>query len=232
MPIRPPVPPDNDGPDNDRRARRPEMGSPPGSTGAGPGEPDTEPGAAGFAEDDLAEDEVYDDGLEDTDPAARPGDLTADQLHAGLDGDGPGEPAGPVAEWRVDKRLTWIKLVLAVIFLAGPWVVGASAASKLVGLVAGAGLVVSGIRDLLVPVRLRIDAAGLRVVTGYANHRELGWKDLERIRLDSRARLGLRTELLEIDAGEQVYFLSRYDLSMPPADALDRIRELRGVGGR
>ncbi len=219
MPIRPPVPPDNDGPDD--HPSRPDAGLSADDLAQD-----------GFAEDDLAEDEIYDDleddGLEDVDQ----GDLTADQLHADLDGEEPGEPDGPLAEWRVDQRLTWIKVVLALVFAAGPWVAGASAASKLVGIIAGAGIAASGLRDLLAPVRLRVDAAGVRVVAGFANHRELGWKDLERIRLDTRSRFGLRGELLEIDAGEELYFLSRYDLGVPPTDALDRIRELRGLGRR
>jgi hypothetical protein len=228
VPIRPPVPPDDDDPD-DPRDRWSDARE------AGPGAGDD------LAGDGREGDGQEGDGLEDVDPAARPADLTADQLHAGLDGDGArtgpgggvaGGPVGPVAEWRVDRRLTWIKLLLAVVFLAGPWVAGASAASKLVGIIAGGGLAVAGVRDLLAPVRLRVDAAGVRVVTGFANHRELGWKELERVRLDTRSRFGVRAELLEIDAGEELYFLSRYDLGVPPADALDRIRELRGVGGR
>ncbi len=225
MPIRPPVPPDDDGLD-DLHDRRSDAREP------GPGAGDD------LAGDGLDGDGPEGDGLEDVDPAARPADLTADELHAGLDGDeartGPDQDVavGPVSEWRVDRRLTWIKLLLAVVFLAGPWAAGASASSKLVGIIAGGGLAVAGVRDLLAPVRLRVDAAGVRVVTGFANHRELGWKELERVRLDTRSRFGVRAELLEIDAGEELYFLSRYDLGVPPADALDRIRELRGVGGR
>jgi len=199
------------------------------------------------APDDTAPDEgapdegLIEDGLLDIDPAARPADLTAEELHAdppvaaGLPaGAGPGTaaPDEPVLEWRVDRRLTWIKVVVAVLFVAGPWVVSASAASKLVGLVAGVGLAVWGLRDLAAPVRLRADAAGVTVVSGFAGHRRFGWKELDRVRLDKRSRLGMTSELLEIDAGESLHFLSRYELGETPADALDRIRRFRGLGGR
>jgi hypothetical protein len=234
--IRPPVPPDDDrggfGRDAPRGPGTPaDRASGPAGAGDPHGTPVDPAGATGDVHGGTADLDptAPADLTGDADPTARPADLTADQLHAG----GPGAASGgPVLEWRVDKRLTWTKLVLAVLFLAGPWVVSAGALSRLVGLVAGAGLAVAGLRDVMAPVRLRADPAGVRVVSGFAGHRELRWQDLERVRLDSRSHLGIRSELLEIDAGESLHFFSRYDLGEPPVEALDRIRRLRGVGGR
>jgi hypothetical protein len=225
--IRPPVPPDDDGGDTDSVARR-ETGAPANGAGrhAAPAGP-VEAGDDEAGDDEAGDDEDGADDLADFDPTVPPADLTPDELHAD-----PPEPGAAMLEWRVDKRLTWIKLVLAVLFLAGPWLVLSSAPSRFVGLVAGAGLAVWGLRDMMAPVRLRADSAGVRVVSGYAGHRDLRWQDLERVRLDRRARLGIRSELLEIDAGESLHFFSRYDLGESPVDALERIRDLRGVGRR
>jgi hypothetical protein len=224
MGIRPSVPPDDDRGGADP-APPPAAGTPTGRA-ADPGRHAAErDDPAGDAAADDADDTDDADDLDDFDPIERPADLTAEELQA--------EPPGMAAlEWRVDKRLTWTKLVVAVVFLAGPWLVSASAPSRFIGLVAGGGLAVWGLRDVMAPVRLRADSAGVTVVSGYAGHRQLAWKDLERVRLDSRTRLGLRTELLEIDAGESLHFFSRYDLGESPVEALERIREIRGLGNR
>lgn len=138
-------------------------------------------------------------------------------------------PPSPVAgaSWHADRRLTVIKFVLAAVFAGGPFAVGATATSRLLGLVVGVGMAVWGARDLVAPVRLTADAAGVTVVTGFAGRRRLSWSDVERVRLDARSHCGARSELLEIDCGESLYFFSRYDLSEPPADALDTINQIR-----
>jgi hypothetical protein len=52
----------------------------------------------------------------------------------------------------------------------------------------------------------------------------LAWSQLERVRVDQRLRLGLRTDMLELDAGEELFLLSRYDLGAEPRDALAALR--------
>jgi hypothetical protein len=47
---------------------------------------------------------------------------------------------------------------------------------------------------------------------------------MERVRVDQRLRLGLRTDMLELDAGEELFLLSRYDLGAEPRDALAALR--------
>lgn len=120
-----------------------------------------------------------------------------------------------------------IKFVLAAIFAIGPFVVIATTTSRLLGLVVAAGMAGWGARDLLAPVRLTVDPGGVTVTAGFAGHRRLSWSDIERVRIDVRSRYGARGELLEIDCGESLYFFSRYDLSVPPTDALETIEAIR-----
>ena|SRR5690242_8114762 len=141
-------------------------------------------------------------------------------------------PAGPLGDvaFRVDRRLTVWKFVGAVAFIAVPVLVGSSTTSISIGAAVAAGLAIYGLRDLLAPVRLAVDGTGATVVTGFAGRRRLAWSEIERVRLDKRRRG--TSELLEVDAGESLHFFSRYELGMPPSDALDLVRRVRlGASG-
>jgi hypothetical protein len=132
-------------------------------------------------------------------------------------------------EWRVSPRLTAAKIAGALIFTLAA-LIGDPVQMLLVG--AGAvALALHALRDLLVRVRLSADSAGITVVTGFARRRCLPWSQIERIRVDERARLGLRSQLLEIDTGDNLHFLSAYELSAPCADVADELVALR-TGGR
>jgi hypothetical protein len=141
-------------------------------------------------------------------------------------------PRTPITDVRfyADRRFMWVKFLVAVIFVATPIVARASATGLVVGAVVGAGLVIYGLRDVLAPVRLAADHAGVTVVSGFSGHRRLGWSDVERVRLDERSRYGGRQALLEIDAGESLHFFSRYDLGMAPSEALPIVLEVRAHG--
>jgi hypothetical protein len=91
----------------------------------------------------------------------------------------------------------------------------------------GLGLAGWALRDLIAPVRLAADPDGITVVVGFAGHRRLGWSEIERVRLDRRDRLGVRTQLLEVDAGDHLYLFSRYDLGAEPEGVLDALLALR-----
>jgi hypothetical protein len=93
-------------------------------------------------------------------------------------------------------------------------------------LVVAAGLAAWGVRDLVARDRLTADSDGVTVVTGYAGRRRLRWPEIERIAVDRRTRRGLRSELLEIDTGEAIHLLSRWDLGVPPEDVVERLRGL------
>jgi hypothetical protein len=98
-----------------------------------------------------------------------------------------------------------------------------------IGIVAAVAVAIYGLRDLLGRDRLRADPTGLRIGTGFGAHRMLAWTNVERLRVDQRSRLGARSELLEIDAGDELYLLSRFDLGADPSDALAVLEDLRSA---
>jgi hypothetical protein len=145
------------------------------------------------------------------------------------------EPDGPEPtelRWRVSPGFAALKcavtvaLALAAAFFAGDR--PALTAALVAAVVAGA----YALRDLLAPVRLAADPQGVTVVTGYAGHRRLRWEEIERIRLESRTRAGLRSELLEIDTGETLHLLSTYDLNARPADVAADLARIQATSGR
>lgn len=138
---------------------------------------------------------------------------------------GPATPPEPLASarWHVDGSLLALKLIGAVAFGVIPPVFGLNPASRWFGLLVAILLAVYGIRDVVAPIRLAADQDGLTVVAGYAGHRRVAWSQIERLRVDSRRR----AEFLEVDTGEALHLFSRYDLSMPPHDALNMLERIR-----
>ncbi|MFV2018542.1 PH domain-containing protein [Micromonospora sp. LOL_023] len=82
------------------------------------------------------------------------------------------------------------------------------------------------LRDLLVPVRITAGPDGITVVAGFAGRRRLGWGQIEAITVDRRGHRGVRTELLEIDAGESLHLLGRGELGTDPAEVAAALRAL------
>jgi hypothetical protein len=99
-----------------------------------------------------------------------------------------------------------------------PWFLAAAVA---VGLAAWA------LRDLIARVRLAADPGGLTVVVGYAGRRRLAWSQIEQVRVDCRNHLGVRAELLEVDAGDNLYLFSMHDLGAPPDEVLRELLTFR-----
>ncbi|GAB3795392.1 PH domain-containing protein [Micromonospora zhanjiangensis] len=93
---------------------------------------------------------------------------------------------------------------------------------------AALGLAGWGLRDLVAPVRLTADSGGVTVATGLAGSRRFGWAEIERIGVDTRPRLGLRTETLEIDTGETLHLFGRADLGAAPDEVARHLRSLHG----
>jgi hypothetical protein len=85
------------------------------------------------------------------------------------------------------------------------------------------------LRDLIAPVRLAADPDGVTVVVGYAGRRRLAWSQIERVRIDRRERLGLRSQLLELDAGDSLYLFSVHDLGADPEEVLGSLLALRSA---
>jgi hypothetical protein len=129
-------------------------------------------------------------------------------------------------QWRVKPALPVAKVLGAA---ALPALVAVFAPDDLPRwLVAGAvaaGLMVWAARDVLHPVRLAADDAGITVLTGFARRRHLPWDRIEAVRVE-RAR---RSEVLEIDTGDAVYVLSEPQLSAMAEEVAARLAELRSV---
>ncbi|RLP99026.1 PH domain-containing protein [Micromonospora sp. CV4] len=136
--------------------------------------------------------------------------------------------AFPVRQWRVPAGVPLAKLAGAVVLVALGLLLaeGDPVQLTLIGLVV-AGLVGWALRDVLAPVRLAADPAGVVVPQGFAGRRLLPWATVERITVDRRPRLGLTTELLEIDAGESLHLFGRYDLGATPDEVAEALRAVR-----
>lgn len=130
-------------------------------------------------------------------------------------------------QWRVPPAQPALKLIAAAVFaLLAVAFHGDPIALSGAGAVA-AGLVAWSIRDLLAPVRLAAGPGGVTVTKGFAGRRRLDWHRIDTIRVDRRPRLGIRTETLEIDAGETLHLFSRYDLGAEPVDVAATLNRLR-----
>ncbi len=134
---------------------------------------------------------------------------------------GPDEVIFAVPTWVIVAKLASAALLVALALLSvnGPQMV--------VGLVAAGAVGAYGLRDVIARVRLAADASGVVAVRGYAGHRRLAWSEIERVRVDTRSRFGARSELLELDAGAEIFLFSRYDLGAEPdaaAAALEAVR--------
>ena len=130
--------------------------------------------------------------------------------------------------WRVKPVLPVTKLLgaVAVLILAVAFSRRDPVQLFLAAVVA-LGLITSAARDLIRPVRLTADAEGLTVIPRLLRPRRLPWAQVERIRVDHRARLGLRSELLEVDAGDALYMFSAHELGTEPEEVAAALADLR-----
>ncbi len=117
--------------------------------------------------------------------------------------------------------------VLVLVFAFGredpvQWVMAAAVAIGLGGW---------ALRDLVAPVRLAADSDGVTVVAGFARRRRLAWDEIERVRVDRRERLGISTELLEVDTDEALYLFSMHDLGADPREVFEVLQDLRARSG-
>jgi hypothetical protein len=133
-------------------------------------------------------------------------------------------------QWRVSPGLVVLKLAGAVI-LAVVAMVTAGVSTDRLGVVVAAfgavGLGVFALRDLLAPVRVQADPDGVTLVAGFARRVRLPWSAIERVRVDARSRYGIRSEHLEIDAGDSVHMFSAVELSAPVADVAAVLNEIK-----
>ncbi|MEW1585114.1 PH domain-containing protein [Micromonospora vinacea] len=136
----------------------------------------------------------------------------------------------PVRQWRVPSSLPAAKLAGAVLLVAlGLLFADGDPVRLAVAALAAAGLAGWAVRDLVAPVRLEVDPAGLTVIHGFAGRRLLPWSAVEAIAVDRRPRLGLTSETLEIDAGNSLHLFGRYDLGATPEEVAAVLRAARPV---
>jgi hypothetical protein len=131
-------------------------------------------------------------------------------------------------QWRVKPVLPVSKLMgaVALLVLVAAFAEGDPVRWALGGAVA-AGLVGWALRDLFLPVRLTADSDGITVLTGVARRRHLSWSQVEKVRVERHVRRGLRSELLEIDAGDTIYQFGPHDLGALPDDVVVQLSDLR-----
>jgi hypothetical protein len=139
----------------------------------------------------------------------------------------PSTPLPTALSWRVSRQLTWVKALATAAFLLIAVISWPDRTETFAALIGVTLMGAYAARDLIAPVRLAADTDGVTVISGYAGRRRLAWSDIERVRVDRRTRLGLRSEMLEIDAGESLFLLRTYDLNAPCADVEAALRQLR-----
>jgi hypothetical protein len=131
-------------------------------------------------------------------------------------------------QWRIKPVLPVTKAMgaVAVVVLAVAFA-GRDPVRWSLAFVIGVALAIWAVRDLIAPVRLAADAAGVTVLTGFARRRHLPWAQIERVRVDVSSRRGLRSELLELDAGESIFLFSAHELGVLPEEVAAALADLR-----
>lgn len=133
--------------------------------------------------------------------------------------------------WRVRPALPVVKAVGAVLFLAAGLVTAADRIALAIGV---AGFLILGalaLRDLVAGVRLAADASGVTVRSGFVGRRHVPWPQVERVRVDRRARLGVHTEVVEIDCGDELFLFGSNQLGGEPCDTVVRRLDALRSGG-
>jgi hypothetical protein len=145
------------------------------------------------------------------------------------------EPASDVVEratatgrvsFSVPRSIMLVKFAVAAVLALVALVVG-NESQTLVLLVAAAGAAAYAGRDLFAGERLRADADEIIAVRGYSSRRVLAWSEIERIRVYASSRLGTRSEMLEVDTGDEIFLFSRFDLGVDPEEALGALEAVR-----
>ncbi|QOC94436.1 PH domain-containing protein [Micromonospora craniellae] len=136
-------------------------------------------------------------------------------------------------EWRVRPALPILKLVGAVgLFALGLLLADGDLLRPALGVLTGAALAAWGVRDLVAPVHLAVDADGVTVPTGWwTGRRHLPWSTIETIEVDRRAGRGVGGPVLEIDTGESLHLFTRHDLAADPDEVADALRAARPATG-
>ncbi|WP_113702585.1 PH domain-containing protein [Nonomuraea lactucae] len=128
--------------------------------------------------------------------------------------------------WRVRRELAVFKILgaLACAGLAAYWYAAGDVRGVILAVPAAVLVGAMGLRDLLVPVRLAADESGITVVRGFVGRRHVPWDRIEDIKVDVRRRYGRRSEMLEIDTGDDLHIFSAHDLGVSPTEVAEVLR--------
>lgn len=127
-------------------------------------------------------------------------------------------------QWSTPSALVSCGWVLAVAAIAW-WLLSTNAPDRLfVGVVVVVLVAASAFGSLCRP-RLRADPDGV-AVRGLRGRQHWPWSAIS-VQVRANTRFGLRTALLEIDAGDRLVLLSKLDLGSDPEDVLAELEHLR-----
>lgn len=131
--------------------------------------------------------------------------------------------------WRVRREPIFAKAgaALACLALGVYWFLQDDTRGVILAVPATLLLGAMALRDVLAPVRLATDESGITVVHGYVGRRHVPWSQIEDIKVDINRRYGLRSEILEIDTGDNLHIFSRNDLGASPTEVAAELRRLR-----
>jgi hypothetical protein len=129
--------------------------------------------------------------------------------------------------WRVEPKRVAGRATAAAGLAIATVLLARDPITLAVGFLAAAVAAGFAIRDVLVPVRLTADPDGVTLLRGVAGRRTIPWRDVERVRVDTRDRLGLRQSALEIDEGHALHLLTAADLGADPHDVAAALTRLR-----
>lgn len=126
--------------------------------------------------------------------------------------------------WSVRTVETGLAAFAGLVLLAAA--AFADAPGRLLGGIAGVGLLALASSDLAWRPRLVATGSGLLVRTPGRTAR-LPWSAVTAVRVDERQRLGRTSHTLEIDAGDDLFVLGRRSLGTDPRDVADALHTLR-----
>lgn len=135
------------------------------------------------------------------------------------------QPRAPVVSFVPDRRFTAGAGAGALVALAA-LLIADDAAGRLLAALTALVLLAYVASDLVFSPRLVVSAQGL-VIRSVLTRAQVPWDEVESVHADSRARLGLRSTTLEIDAGATLAVFSRRALGSDPQAAAGLIRSFQ-----
>jgi hypothetical protein len=76
-------------------------------------------------------------------------------------------------------------------------------------------------------VRLAAGPEGVTVASGFRGRRTIPWSQVEHVKIDARRGMLLRSQVLELDAGDQLYFFSVNELGAPCEEVSETLAAIR-----